>query len=63
MALGDTLTDALAHPDCPKKLRDKILSHKEAIVNYMQVLSLQTTLELGLNLQELRLPEPVQEQP
>lgn len=63
MALGDTLTDALAHPDCPKKLRDKILSQKEAIVNYMQVLSLQTTLELGLNLQDLRLPEPEQEQP
>lgn len=62
MALGDTLTEALAHPECPRKLRDKILSHKDTIVNYMQVLSLQTTLELGLNLQELRLPEPVQEQ-
>ncbi len=58
MALGSTLTEALAHPDCPKKLRDKIISHKEAIMNYMQVLSLQTSLELGLNLQELRLAEP-----
>ncbi|KKO50132.1 5'-3' exonuclease [Arsukibacterium sp. MJ3] len=57
MALGDTLTDALAHADCPKKLRDKILSQKEAIMNYMQVLSLQTNLELGLNLQELRLAD------
>ena len=61
MALGDTLTDALAHPDCPKKLRDKIISHKDAIINYMQVLTLQTSLDLGLNLQDLRLPEPEQE--
>ncbi len=63
MALGDTLTEALAHPDCPKKLRDKIVSHKDIIINYMQVLSLQTTLELGLNLQDLRLPEPTRESP
>jgi len=61
MALGETLTDALAHADCPKKLRDKIVSHKDAIMNYMQVLSLQTTLDLGLNLQDLRLPEPEQD--
>ncbi|KKO47349.1 5'-3' exonuclease [Arsukibacterium ikkense] len=61
MALGDTLTDALAHPDCPKKLRDKIVSHKEAIVSFMQVLSLQTSLELGLNLQELRLTDAKRE--
>lgn len=62
MALGETLTDALAHPDCPKKLRDKILSQKELIITYMQVLSLQTTLELGLNLQALRLAELKREQ-
>ncbi|WP_333606561.1 5'-3' exonuclease H3TH domain-containing protein [Arsukibacterium sp.] len=59
MALGNTLTEALEHPDCPRKLRDKILADKENILSYMQVLSLQTHLQLGLNMQHIRLnPKP-----
>jgi len=59
LALGDTLTDALQHPDCHKKLRDKILQHKDQIKIFMQILSLKTDVQLGLNLQELRLDNPV----
>lgn len=55
MALGDTLSDALAHPDCPKKLREKILSDKDNIKIFMQVLSLRTDIQLGLNLQDMRI--------
>ncbi|HEX5793690.1 MAG TPA: flap endonuclease Xni [Rheinheimera sp.] len=55
LALGATLTDALEHPDCHKKLREKILQHKEQIKIFMQVLTLKTDVQLGLNLQEMRI--------
>lgn len=55
MALGDTLTEALEHPDCHKKLREKILQHKDNIKCFMQILSLRTDLQLGINLQTIRL--------
>lgn len=57
MQLGASLNQALQHPDCPKKLRQKILEQKQDILVYIQVLALQTNLELGLNLQDIRLPE------
>lgn len=55
LALGSTLTDALEHPDCHKKLREKILQHKEQIKVFMQILTLKTDVQLGINLQDLRL--------
>ncbi|QBL08658.1 flap endonuclease Xni [Rheinheimera sp. D18] len=55
LALGATLTDALEHPDCHKKLREKILQHKEQIKIFMQLLTLRTDVQLGLNLQEMRI--------
>ncbi|MDX3773246.1 flap endonuclease Xni [Chromatiaceae bacterium AAb-1] len=55
MAMGNTLTEALEHPDCHKKVREKILQHKDDIKCFMQVLSLQTDLQLGINLQTIRL--------
>ncbi|MEO3679468.1 flap endonuclease Xni [Rheinheimera fenheensis] len=55
MALGATLTDALEHPDCPKKLKEKILQHKEQIKIFMHILTLKTDVQLGLNLQQMRL--------
>ena len=55
LALGATLTDALEHPDCHKKLREKILQHKDQIKVFMQILSLKTDIQLGINLQDLRL--------
>ncbi|EHR40063.1 flap endonuclease Xni [Alishewanella jeotgali] len=58
MQLGASLNQALLHPDCPKKLKQKILDQKHDILIYTQVLALQTNLELGLNLQDIRLPEP-----
>lgn len=58
MALGDTLTEALEHPDCHKKLREKILQHKDDIKCFMQILSLRTDLQLGINLQTIRLGNP-----
>lgn len=54
LALGDTLTDALAHPDCHKKLKEKILAQKQQIKVFMQLLTLKTDLQLGLNLQDMR---------
>ena len=32
LALGATLTDALEHPDCHKKLKEKILAEKEQLI-------------------------------
>lgn len=58
MALGRSLNDALQHPECPKKLAQKINEHKQAVLLYNQILALQTNLELGLNLQDMRLLEP-----
>lgn len=60
MQLGNSLNQALEHPDCPKKLKQKILEHKADILVYTQVLALQTNLELGLNLQDIRLMEQPQ---
>ena len=60
MALGATLTDALEHPDCHKKLREKILLHKEQIKIFMQILTLKTDVQLGLNLQDMRVNVPEQ---
>lgn len=60
MALGATLTDALEHPDCHKKLREKILLHKEQIKIFMQILTLKTDVQLGLNLQDMRVNMPEQ---
>lgn len=57
MALGRSLNEALQHPDCPKKLSQKISEHKQDILIYTQILALQTNLELGLNMQDLRLTE------
>lgn len=57
MALGATLTQALEHPDCHKKLREKILQHKEQIKIFMQILSLKTDVQLGLNLQDMRIQQ------
>lgn len=57
MALGRSLNDALQHPDCPKKIRQKISEQKHNILIYTQILALQTNLELGLNLQDIRLAE------
>jgi len=57
MALGRSLNDALQHPDCPKKLKQKISEQKHEILTYTQILALQTNLELGLNLQDIRLME------
>lgn len=59
MALGRSLNDALQHPDCPKKLKQKISEQKQDILTYTQILALQTNLELGLNLQDIRLTEPI----
>lgn len=58
MALGRSLNEALQNPDCPKKLAQKISEHKQDILIYTQILALQTNLELGLNMQDLRLTEP-----
>ena len=58
LALGATLTEALEHPDCHKKLREKILQHKEQIKVFMQILALKTDVQLGLNLQDMRI-QPV----
>jgi len=58
MALGRSLNEALQHPDCPKKLRQKIAEQKQDILTYTQILTLQTNLALGLNLQEIRLMDP-----
>ena len=55
LALGATLTEALEHPDCHKKLKQKILQHKEQIKIFMQILSLKTDVQLGLNLQQMRI--------
>lgn len=55
IALGDTLTAALEHPQCNKKLREKILLHKDDIKVFMQILSLKTDLQLGINLQSIRI--------
>ncbi|OCW93580.1 flap endonuclease Xni [Alishewanella sp. HH-ZS] len=55
MQLGSSLNQALQHPDCPKKLKQKIIDHKQDILLYTQVLALQTNLELGINLQDIRL--------
>ena len=55
LALGATLTEALEHPDCHKKLKEKILQHKEQIKIFMQILSLKTDVQLGLNLQQMRI--------
>lgn len=55
LALGATLTDALEHPDCHKKIREKILTHKAEIKIFMQILTLKSDIQLGINLQELRL--------
>lgn len=57
MQLGGSLNQALQHPDCPKKLKNKLLEHKADILLYTQILALQTNLELGLNLQDIRLVE------
>ncbi|MGP9801724.1 flap endonuclease Xni [Rheinheimera sp. NSM] len=57
MALGATLTQALEHPDCHKKLREKILQHKEQIKIFMQILTLKTDVQLGLNLQDMRIQQ------
>jgi protein Xni len=59
LALGTTLTEALEHPDCHKKLREKILQNKEQIKIFMQILTLKTDIQLGINLQELRLEQRV----
>lgn len=58
MALGRSLNDALQHPDCPKRLKQKINEQKQNILIYTQILALQTNLELGLNMQDIRLMEP-----
>lgn len=55
MALGDTLSAALEHPDCHKKLREKILADKDNIKLFMQLLTLRTDIQLGLNLQAMRI--------
>lgn len=55
LALGETLTDALAQPECDDKLRQKILQHKENVKIFMQILTLKTDIQLGLNLQDMRL--------
>ena len=55
LALGHTLTDALEHPDCHKKLRQKILQNKDQIKVFMQILTLKTDVQLGLNLQDMRI--------
>jgi protein Xni len=57
LALGETLTEAIEHPDCHKKLREKILLHKDQIKIFMQILSLKTDVQLGLNLQDMRIGE------
>ncbi len=54
LALGETLTEALAHPDCHKKLKEKILAQKQQIKVFMQLLTLRTDIQLGLNLQDMR---------
>ena len=58
LALGATLTDALHHPDCHKKLKEKILAEKEQIKLFMQLLTLRTDIQLGLNLQDMRVQLP-----
>lgn len=55
LALGATLTEALEHPDCHKKLKEKILLDKAQIKIFMQILSLKTDVQLGLNLQDMRI--------
>lgn len=55
LALGPTLTEALEHPDCHKKLKQKILANKDQIKVFMQILTLKTDVQLGLNLQDMRI--------
>lgn len=55
LALADTFNQATQHEGCHKKIRDKILEHQADIQMFMQILSLKTDVELGINLQELRL--------
>jgi protein Xni len=59
LALGATLTEAVEHPDCHKKLREKILQNKEQIKIFMQILTLKTDVQLGLNLQDMRVGQQV----
>jgi protein Xni len=58
LALADTFSQAIQHDSCHKKTAEKILQHKDDIQTFMQILSLKTNVELGVNLQELRL-EPI----
>ncbi|WP_337878545.1 flap endonuclease Xni [Rheinheimera sp.] len=54
LQLGADIKTALSHPDCPEKLKQKILAAKAELMIFMQILSLKTDLRLGLNLQQFR---------
>ncbi len=54
LKLGPDIKTALAHPDCPAKLKDKIMASRAELQLFMQILSLKTDLQLGLNLQQVR---------
>ncbi|SEA94319.1 flap endonuclease Xni [Alkalimonas amylolytica] len=56
LQLGDTFTEILQHPDCPKAMRVKLTDHKTDIQCFLQLFQPRTDLELGLNLQQLRYP-------
>jgi protein Xni len=54
LKLGPDIKSALAHPDCPAKLKQKILTSRNELQLFIQILSLKTDLQLGLNLQQIR---------
>lgn len=54
LQLGVDFKTVLAHPNCPEKLKHKILQAKAELQVFIQILSLKTDLQLGVNLQQLR---------
>ncbi|MEE2024621.1 MULTISPECIES: flap endonuclease Xni [Alkalimonas] len=56
LQLGETFSDIIQHPDCPKAIRSKLTEHKADIQCFLQLFQPRTDLELGLNLQQLRYP-------
>lgn len=55
LALANTFSQAVQHESCHKKTAEKLIQHKADILVFMQILSLKTDVEMGINLQELRL--------
>lgn len=58
LQLGDTFQDIIQHPNCPKTLQAKLTEHKTTILTFMQLFQPRLDVETGLNLQQLRYPQP-----